>query len=1269
MNVEDDAPSVAVSPSKHEVEKPMTTFERWVDQIKILLGFKTGENDQGLRVLRSNDPQYNLEQNFPDNFISTTKYKAYSFLLVNLCEQFSRLANAYFLLILILQLIPQIAALDWWITLLPLLFVLSVTGFKDAYDDIQRWRSDKSINNRKTSVLINNQWTETKWSDVTVGSLLRIKSNESIPADVLLVSSSAPNGLAYIETAELDGETNLKVRQSLAETENLMDDVGALSTFFGRVQCELPNNRLDKFIGLLAIESMEENEDLAQYSLDNDKILLRGMVLKNTSWVVGLVIFTGHQTKLMMNSGKPSLKRTNVDKLLNKIVYYILGLLLALCTVCGVGSFIWENIRGEEFSKQYAPWIAPLDTAIVIALMRIPSYIIVLNTLVPISLYVSVEMIRLGQSMFINWDLLMYHNDTDTPARARSTALNEELGQIKYVFSDKTGTLTQNVMVFLKGSINSIQYGGNSGSDEDIAKSPSKSVDFSWNKYADPKFTYDDESLLKAVKARDPEVDKFFKVLSLCHTVMSSEEEGKLTYQAQSPDEEALLTAARNFGYVFLTRTQKTVTISLLGETEEYEMLALLDFDNVRKRMSIILRCPDGKIRLFCKGADTTVIPLLNDSNPAKLDATLDHMNLYARQGLRTLIIAGKEISDYDYLEWEKIFAKAQLSLEDRDGAINAANELIERDLDLIGSSAIEDKLQDGVPETIANLARASIKIWVLTGDKQETAINIGYSCKLIKPRMEVLILEGDESDEVKFEIKELQYRIDELRRTAKKEGVDAEFALVVTGTTLRFALEENLKHAFLKLALQCAAVICCRVTPLQKALVVRLVKNYKPNKADDDNITLAIGDGANDVSMIREAHIGVGISGKEGMQAVLASDFCFAQFRFLERLILVHGHWSYIRMCKFLRYFFFKNFAFTLVQLFYAPFCGFTAQTIFDPLYITLYNVVFTSMPVMLVGIMDQELSVENAPPEVYEVGQLNQLFNKQAFALSGFHGFVVAAGCLFIPYQMFAQSINIDGLDQQSMYFIGTAIAGIVTIVVNFQVALETTLWTVYNHILTWGSIISWFLLFLVICSPFAFHISPDQFSYFDGIYRVVQTRIWWLTMVLTLVICLFPFIGYRLYVILTQPTLLQEVVYNIEKEKVSKLSTLTKTLKAPLKEIADHIPLHLHHGHKGGHALYATKRQQSRKDLHGRVSSAQASTRGYAFASGEGYGRRMIAGGEAMVQIKRQDTRHLPSQIVDVEGEDIQLPKPSNVRPRSGSMRSSTKRAQASRVVNVD
>eukprot|EP00116_Pleurobrachia_bachei_P001524 sb/3461786/ len=407
---------------------------------------------------------------------------------------------------------------------------------------------------------------------------------------------------------------------------------------------------------------------------------------------------------------------------------------------------------------------------------------------------------------------------------------------------------------------------------------------------------------------------------------------------------------------------------------------------------------------------------------------------------------------------------------------------------------------------------------------------------------MEVFILEGDDNDDVRVEIKELKYKLKDSKKLGKQKGVDAEFALVVAGSTLRFALEDNLKEEFTKLAMQCGAVICCRVTPLQKALVVRLVKNYLPAGSDDqNNITLAIGDGANDVSMIREAHIGVGISGKEGRQAVLASDFCFAQFRFLERLLLVHGHWSYIRMCKFLSYFFFKNFAFTLVQLFYSPFCGFSAQTILDPIYITLYNVVFTSMPVMLVGVLDQELAVENAPPEVYEVGQLNQLFNQQAFALAGFHGFVVAAACLFIPYQMFAESISYTGMDQQSMYFIGTAIAGIITIVVNFQVALETTLWTVYNHILTWGSICMWFLLFLIFCSPFAYTFSPETFFYFDSLYRVVETRTWWLIMFLTLVICIFPAIGYRLYVILTQPTLLQEVMKAIREDRLVRHETL--------------------------------------------------------------------------------------------------------------------------------
>jgi len=509
---------------------------------------------------------------------------------------------------------------------------------------------------------------------------------------------------------------------------------------------------------------------------------------------------------------------------------------------------------------------------IIIALMRIPSYIIVLNTLVPISLYVSVELIRLGQSQFINWDLKMYHRETDTPARARSTALNEELGQIRYVFSDKTGTLTQNMMVFHKATIDSVAYGDHSVSESDLPEVPLERIDFAeHNTYAEDRFVFYDRTLVTAIEDNNAEVHKFFKVLSLCHTVLSELDNGELLYQAQSPDEEALLSAARNFGFVFLTRDQRSITILNQGVEEKYEMLALLDFDNVRKRMSVILRGPDGKVRLLCKGADSTVIPLLREQehHSSKLDSTLLHMNNFAKDGLRTLIIAVKEIPDVVFHDWNVKFEAAKLVMEDREEAIARTYEEIEIDLDLVGSSAIEDKLQDGVPDTIAKLARASIKIWVLTGDKQETAINIGYSCRLIRPNMEVIIAEGDDYDETRLDIKEHLGHIQDRKKAARKEAVEPEFALVVTGGTLLFALEDGLKADFLKLAQQCNAVVCCRVTPLQKAMVVKLVKDDDP----DNCITLAIGDGANDVSMIREAHIGVGISGKEGKQAVLASD------------------------------------------------------------------------------------------------------------------------------------------------------------------------------------------------------------------------------------------------------------------------------------------------------------------------------------------------------------------------------------------------------------
>uniref|UniRef100_A0A3Q2Y9N2 Phospholipid-transporting ATPase n=1 Tax=Hippocampus comes TaxID=109280 RepID=A0A3Q2Y9N2_HIPCM len=830
------------------------------------------------------DRPFNLSYHYANNAIKTSKYNVFTFLPLNLFEQFRRLANSYFLFLFILQLIPQIASLSWFTTAVPLVLVLSITAVKDATDDINRHKSDKQVNNRKVSVLIDGELQSEKWMNVQVGDVIKLENNQFVTVSVTTITFN---------------ETNLKVKQALTVTGEMGDNIEALASFTVEVRCESPNNRLDKFKGTLAVNGQT-------YSLDNDKVLLRGCTLRNTEWCFGLVIFGGPDTKLMQNSGKTTFKRTSVDHLMNVLVLCIFGFLASMCSVLTIGNVIWEVKEGSAFTV-FLPREPGVDAPLS-SFLTFWSYVIVLNTVVPISLYVSVEIIRLGNSFYIDWDRKMYYAKSDTPAQARTTTLNEELGQIKYIFSDKTGTLTQNIMAFNKCSINGKNYGeilDYSGQRMEITEKTPR-VDFSWNRLADPKFIFHDHSLAETVREGNSEAQAFFRLLALCHTVMPEEKkEGELYYQAQSPDEGALVTAARNFGFVFRSRTPETITVVEMGQQVVYELLAVLDFNNVRKRMSVIVRSAEGKLTLYCKGADTIIYERLHSSCNKLMGVTTGHLNEYAGDGLRTLVLAYKHLDEHYMKEWMQRHHEASTALDGRDEKLDELYEEIEKDLLLLGATAVEDKLQDGVPQTIEQLAKADIKIWVLTGDKQETAENIGYSCNMLREEMKDIFTVS--------------------ANTA--EGVKEELA---------FALEKGLELELLRTACMCQTVICCRVTPLQKAQVVQLVKKYK------QAVTLAIGDGANDVSMIKAAHIGVGISGQEGMQAVLSSDFSFAQFRYLQRLLLVHGRWSYLRMCKFLQYFFYKNFTFTFVHFWYAFFCGFSAQLCLDTHYWTAVNQFF---------------------------------------------------------------------------------------------------------------------------------------------------------------------------------------------------------------------------------------------------------------------------------------------------------------------------------------
>ncbi|XP_039400743.1 phospholipid-transporting ATPase IC isoform X1 [Mauremys reevesii] len=1153
-----ESPLPAVEPEQNRINREA---EESREPVKKDCSWQVKANDRNFHE----QPQFKKttflcfkKSKYAGNAIKTYKYNAITFLPLNLLEQFKRVANFYFLVLLILQTIPQITTLSWYTTLVPLLLVLGITAIKDLVDDIARHRMDNEINNRTCDVIRDGRFKTAKWKDIQVGDVIRLEKNAFVPADILLLSSSEPNSLCYVETAELDGETNLKFKMSLEVTDRYLQEENAMAEFDGFIECEEPNNRLDKFTGTLFWRSRT-------YPLDADKILLRGCKIRNTDFCHGVVIFAGGDTKIMKNSGKTKFKRTKIDSLMNYMVYTIFIVLILLSAGLAIGHTYWEQqigntswylYDGEDYSPPYRGFL------------NFWGYIIVLNTMVPISLYVSVEVIRLGQSYFINWDLQMYYSEKDTPAKARTTTLNEQLGQIHYIFSDKTGTLTQNIMAFKKCCINGQTYGeSRDGSGQH--QNHEEQVDFSWNMYADGKLAFCDHYLIEQIRCgKETEVRQFFFLLAICHTVMVDASDGQLNYQAASPDEGALVTAARNFGFAFLSRTQNTITISEMGIEKTYDVLAILDFNSDRKRMSVIVREPDGNIKLYCKGADTVIYERLHPVNPQR-QITQDALDIFANETLRTLCLCYKDISHGEYEAWNKKFMEASIAASNRDEALDNVYEEIEKNLILLGATAIEDKLQDGVPETISKLAKADIKIWVLTGDKKETAENIGFSCELLtdetticygedisallQTRLEnqnnkagsninssqrtnepffqsgrnrALIITGSWLNEILLEKKKKKKKLPKLKFPRTVEEKEKQ----IQSKRRADANKEQQQRNFVDLACECSAVICCRVTPKQKAMVVELVKKYK--KA----ITLAIGDGANDVNMIKTAHIGVGISGQEGMQAVMSSDYSFGQFRYLQRLLLVHGRWSYIRMCKFLRYFFYKNFAFTLVHFWYSFFNGYSAQTAYEDWFITLYNVLYSSLPVLLVGLLDQDVSDKLSLrfPGLYISGQKDLLFNYKKFFVSLIHGIITSLIIFFIPYGAYLQTMGQDGEAPSDYQSFAVTAASSLIVAVNFQMGLDTSYWTFVNAFSIFGSIALYFGIMFDLHSAGIHVLFPSSFQFTGTAPNALRQPYLWLTILLSVAVCLLPVVALRFLSMTIWPSESDKIQKNRKKYK---------------------------------------------------------------------------------------------------------------------------------------
>ncbi|XP_031205759.1 phospholipid-transporting ATPase IK isoform X3 [Mastomys coucha] len=1061
-----------------------------------------GKDTEFTWEVKANDRAYHMQfkkkgflcwrqKKYKSNAIHTAKYNVFSFLPLNLYEQFRRVSNLYFLFIIVLQSIPEISTLPWFTLFAPLVCLFVIRAARDLVDDIGRHRSDKIINNRPCQILRGKSFLWKKWKNLCVGDVVCLRKDSIVPADLLLLASTEPSSLCYVETADIDGETNLKFRQAPTVTHHELTSPKKMSSFQGTVTCEEPNSRMHHFVG-----SLEWNS--RKYPLDIGNLLLRGCKIRNTDTCYGLVIYAGLDTKIMKNCGKIHLKRTKLDLMMNKLVVLIFISLVIMSTLLTLGfTFMVKEFKAKHhYMSSTQKHSEAMESFFIFW-----GFLILLSVMVPMAMFIIAEFIYLGNSIFINWDLNMYYEPLDMPAKARSTSLNDQLGQVQYIFSDKTGTLTQNIMTFKKCCINGCIYDS-----DDEHGTLRKRNPYAWNPFADGKLQFYNKELESLVQGqRDRAVQEFWRLLAICHTVMVQEKDNQLLYQAASPDEEALVTAARNFGYVFLSRTQDTITVVELGEERVYQVLAMMDFNSVRKRMSVLVRNPEGSICLYTKGADTVIL--------------------------------------------ERLHSK---------GAMEATTEEV---LALLGATAIEDKLQDGVPETIKCLKKGNIKMWVLTGDKTETAVNIGFACQLLSENMLILedkdinrllenywgenihqrafkmmthhnmalVINGEFLDQLLLSLRKEPRAlvqnavVDEATQEPGVSALDFLQARRISqmwryfgpslatsqavASKIRESPEVRRERAFVDLASKCQAVICCRVTPKQKALVVALVKKYQ------QVVTLAIGDGANDVNMIKTADIGVGLAGQEGMQAVQNSDYVLAQFCYLQRLLLVHGRWSYMRVCKFLRYFFYKTVASMMSQIWFSIFNGFSAQPLYEGWFLALFNLLYSTLPVLYIGLFEQDVTAEKSleMPELYMAGQKDELFNYYIFMQAIAHGTITSLINFFVTILTSSDMSTMGSSSDCQSFGVLVAISSLLS--VTLEVMLIVKYWTLLFVGAVVLSLSSYVVMTSLTQSLWLYRISPKTFPFLFADYNVLREPSSLLLIVLNVTLNVLPMLALRM------------------------------------------------------------------------------------------------------------------------------------------------------------
>lgn len=1078
------------------------------------------------------------------NVVHTTKYTLITFLPKNLLEQFHRVANLYFLLIIILNFIPAIEAFGKEVSWVPLFCVLSVTAIKDAIEDIRRYLSDRKVNATLCEAYnrIEGQFTRRKWEELFVGDFVRLSCDEVIPADLLILESSDPNNSCYIQTSNLDGETTLKQRQV---PEDILESREPHADFFpeqfsGKLFYEQPNKTIYEFKGFV------EKPDGSHIFLNRNHLLLRGCVLRNTDYIIGMILYAGYETKSMLNNTGHRAKRSKLERAINAEVVSQFAILFVLCLVGAIRSSLWTG-RHINRNIVYFPFTSSNANPSLEGFVRFWTFVIAFQVIIPVSLYITIEIVKICQIIFITWDMDMYHEETQRGIQCKALNITEDLGQIEHVFTDKTGTLTENEMIFRCCTIAGSNYphGLEFGSGL-IETQLSLNTMLEGTDYPNHKSKLILDSQLKRElshpKSSSSFLNDFLINMAVCNTVVVAQRTtstgGKdgppeIIYEAESSDEYALVEAARAYGYILLSRSPTLIRLQTPHQgILELDLLHVFEFSPDRKRMSVIVRLTtdgeDPQIVLYTKGADSVLYGLLDYSLSEETSAvTQDLLNKYGRLGLRTLCLTKRVISEDEYQVWAKSHQKAERDLGNRDTLLQESYSNIEKHLQLLGATGIEDRLQSGVPDTIQALREAGIIIWILTGDKKETAINIGYSSKLLEHDTEIVFVHAQSEEQCLSTLTAIHqdrcngdargfatesgssymshtvdmfrnqwFKLKNLSHSQSKgpplSSSSSSKAIVIDGETLALALHDSSRKLFVSICKEFDTVICCRATPLQKAGVVQLYK-------ESGVMTLAIGDGANDVSMIQQANVGIGIAGKEGMQAVLASDFNMARFSYLKKLLLVHGHWCYTRLANLILYFFYKNVMFSVLLFWFQIFNGFSGSIPIEGVNLQIYNLVYTSLPVMVAGTADQDVKANTllSDSSLYNVGRCSQVYTRSKYWLIMLEAFYQSAVVFFIPYAaLYGGTIGLVEF--------GFIINTIVVIVASLHLAIETLHWTWIHHFFLWGSCLVLFVFNYVYCAINTQQRFMDTYFIMQAISTLPS---FWFLLILTPMVALLP------------------------------------------------------------------------------------------------------------------------------------------------------------------